>query len=256
MARVSIFLITLVLMVGMVGCGTQVQYTLSVSSTSGGNVTHPGIGTFTYPAGAVVLLVAEPAEGYSFVNWTGNISTIADVNNATTTVIMNGHYFVTANFVQGQLIRNWYDLNAVRDDLGGYYILMNNLDSTTAGYEELASETANGGKGWQPIGNSTGNFTGTFDGQGHEIRDLFINRPGEESVGLFGYVGVAGVIKNAGTVDIAVTSEVFVGALVGYNLGAVRNSYSAGNVAGGGAVGGLVGNSESGIVSNCYATVS
>jgi len=47
-------------------------------------------------------------------------------------------------------IRDWYDLNAVRNNLDGNHILMNDLDSTTAGYTELASPTANQGKGWQP----------------------------------------------------------------------------------------------------------
>ena len=45
-------------------------------------------------------------------------------------------------------IRDWYDLDAIRDNLGDGYLLMNDLDSTTAGYEELASPTANGGAGW------------------------------------------------------------------------------------------------------------
>jgi hypothetical protein len=49
-------------------------------------------------------------------------------------------------------IRTWYDLDAIGNNLSGSYILMNDLDSTTDGYEELASPTANGGKGWQPIG--------------------------------------------------------------------------------------------------------
>jgi hypothetical protein len=49
-------------------------------------------------------------------------------------------------------IRTWYDLDAVRDNLAGNHTLMNDLDSTTAGYDELASPTANQGKGWQPIG--------------------------------------------------------------------------------------------------------
>jgi hypothetical protein len=44
-------------------------------------------------------------------------------------------------------IRDWYDLHAIRNDLRGSYILMNDLDSATAGYTELASETANGGRG-------------------------------------------------------------------------------------------------------------
>ena len=42
-------------------------------------------------------------------------------------------------------IRDWHDLNAVRDNLRGNYILMNDLDSTAAGYTELASPTANEG---------------------------------------------------------------------------------------------------------------
>ena len=41
-------------------------------------------------------------------------------------------------------IRTWYDLDAVRDNLAGNHTLMNDLDSTIAGYEELASPTANG----------------------------------------------------------------------------------------------------------------
>jgi hypothetical protein len=47
-------------------------------------------------------------------------------------------------------ILDWHDLDAVRNNLGGNHILLNDLDSTTAGYMERASETANGGKGWQP----------------------------------------------------------------------------------------------------------
>ena len=106
-------------------------------------------------------------------------------------------------------IRDWYDLHAVRRHLDKGYVLMNDLDSTTAGYEELAGPTANGGKGWEPIGTtvslpSDGDeqimgaypFVGTFDGQGHEIRDLFINRPDENYVGLFRYVGEEGVVEN------------------------------------------------------------
>jgi hypothetical protein len=66
-------------------------------------------------------------------------------------------------------IRTWYDLNAIRFNLDGHHILMNDLDSTTAGYTNLASDTANQGKGWQPIGSgiiTLDEFTGSFDGQG------------------------------------------------------------------------------------------
>jgi hypothetical protein len=154
-------------------------------------------------------------------------------------------------------IRDWHDLNAVRDNLRGHYILMNDLDSTTAGYTELASPTANGGKGWRPIRG----FTGTFDGQGYEIRDLFINRPDETYAGLFGTVYERGHIEDIGVVNATVTGNNAVGAIVGrlagYNGGwskggSVSNSYSNGNITGNQCVGGLVGFSY-GPVSNSYS---
>ena len=75
-----------------------VEYDLIISSTVGGSVTEPGEGTFTYDDGEVVNLVATPDAGYRFVNWTGDVDTIANVNAATTTITMNGDYSITANF--------------------------------------------------------------------------------------------------------------------------------------------------------------
>jgi len=75
------------------------RYDLSISSTAGGSVTIPGEGVFTYDDGTIVDLVAEPAEGYRFVEWTGDVGTIADVYDATTTITMNDDYSITANFV-------------------------------------------------------------------------------------------------------------------------------------------------------------
>jgi len=45
-----------------------------------------------------VRLVAEPEEGYRFVNWTGDVDTIFDVSAATTIITMDGDYAITANF--------------------------------------------------------------------------------------------------------------------------------------------------------------
>ena len=74
------------------------EFNLSISSTSGGTVTIPREGTLTYVEGTVVDLVATPDTGYRFVNWTGDVDTIADPNAASTTVTMNGDYSITANF--------------------------------------------------------------------------------------------------------------------------------------------------------------
>ena len=161
-------------------------------------------------------------------------------------------------------IRDWYDLDAVRNNLGSSHLLMNDLDSTTDGYEELASPTANQGKGWQPIGHGDWDgqqwvgemFEGTFDGQGYEIRDLFINRPDEGNVGLFGIVAEGGRIEDIGVVNADVTGTEIVGGLVGGNGGTVSNSYSSGSVTGdANGTGGLVG-SNGGTISNSYSTGS
>jgi len=74
------------------------QYDLTISSTEGGSVTTPGEGVFTYDEGTIVDLVATPEEGYWFVEWTGDVGTVADVHAATTTITMNGDYSITANF--------------------------------------------------------------------------------------------------------------------------------------------------------------
>jgi outer membrane protein assembly factor BamB len=74
------------------------EYNLTTSSTAGGSVFDPGEGTFTYVEGTEVNLVAEAEEGYRFVNWTGDVDSIADVEDATTTITMDDDYSVTANF--------------------------------------------------------------------------------------------------------------------------------------------------------------
>ena len=42
--------------------------------------------------------MAAPNAGYDFVNWTGDVGTIVNVNGATTTIAMNDDYSITANF--------------------------------------------------------------------------------------------------------------------------------------------------------------
>jgi len=156
-------------------------------------------------------------------------------------------------------IRTWYDLEAIRNDSSGDYILMNDLDSMTAGYNELASPTANEGKGWHPL-NGPGlegdnpPFTGTFNGQGYKIRDVFIDRPTTGYVGLFSIVGEGGRVESIGVENAYITSTAYIGALVGVNRGTVSYSYSTGSVTGGLEwLGGLVGQNE-GTVSNSYSS--
>lgn len=143
---------------------------------------------------------------------------------------------------------DWYDLDAIRNDMSGSYVLMSDLDCTTAGYDELASPTANEGKGWQPIGNGTtyDGFIGDFHGQGYVIGDLFIDRPDEDYVGLFGCAGGVGTgefIEDVGVVNATVTGHNYVGGLLGaFHGDTVVNCHSTGSVTGYQYVGGLLGN--------------
>jgi hypothetical protein len=94
-----IFLLSIVLSSNI--CCTNepaIEYDLAISSTAGGNVTDPGEGTFNYDDGEEVSLVATPDTNYHFVNWTGDVDDIDDVNDATTTIIMNDDYTIVANF--------------------------------------------------------------------------------------------------------------------------------------------------------------
>jgi len=95
------------------------QYDLTISSTTGGNVTAPGETTFTYNEGTLVELVAEADIGYHFVNWTGDVGTIANVNAPRTAITMNGNYSITANFASGytpMVAAGWHHIVGLRAD--------------------------------------------------------------------------------------------------------------------------------------------
>jgi hypothetical protein len=150
-------------------------------------------------------------------------------------------------------IWDWYDLDAIRHNLREDYWLMNDLDSTTAGYAELAGPAAHDGKGWEPIEFFRRYFSGTFHGQDHEIRDLCINRPTALHAGLFGRVAATAEFRDIGLVDVNVIGKEYAGSLSAINGGTVSNSYAIGSTAGTSYVGGLVGTNE-GVVIDSYAT--
>ncbi|NLX22478.1 MAG: hypothetical protein GXY55_12550, partial [Phycisphaerae bacterium] len=142
---------------------------------------------------------------------------------------------------------------------GKYYSLTTDIDaSATAGWNDADTDT-DVLEGFKPIGtyssSNTRSFRGFFDGNGHTISGLIINRPGVNNVGLFGYVDSGGQVRNLGLVGGAVTGTWSVGGLVGLNYeGTVSNCYATGAVTGDREVGGLVGRNYQGTVSDCYAT--
>jgi Leucine-rich repeat (LRR) protein len=80
------------------------EYHLTVSSTIGGRVTKPREGMSTYKGEKVVELEAHENVSYGFVNWTGNVSTVANVNAAVTTIRMDGNYSIRANFEKEEAV--------------------------------------------------------------------------------------------------------------------------------------------------------
>ncbi|TGC09423.1 GLUG motif-containing protein [Methanolobus halotolerans] len=138
-------------------------------------------------------------------------------------------------------------LQAMNFDLSAHYILINDIDISD-------TKNWNGGEGWEPIGDLSNKFNGTFDGQNYTITGLFINRPTEDNIGLFGRTDAGATIKNVGLVDINITGRVHVGGLVGYsNGGTIIDSYSMGDVTGNTIAGGLVGRNK-GTIENSYST--
>ncbi len=138
--------------------------------------------------------------------------------------------------------------------LGKSYTLANDIDASAT--STWNSNGSGGYYGFTPIGDPGYTFRGIFDGLGHTISGLTINRPGTNYVGLFGYTNNT-IIRNIGLVGGSVTGYDFVGGLVGFNASSISNAYATGSVTGYNNVGGLVGyNDYSGGISNAYATGS
>jgi len=96
--RIILLLIAVALIVVTAACDGSDTYRLSVSSTSGGSVTSPGEGVFSYDPGTVIELVATPDDGYEFQRWTGDTQDITDPNSSSTNITINGDYSITAEF--------------------------------------------------------------------------------------------------------------------------------------------------------------
>lgn len=124
-------------------------------------------------------------------------------------------------------------------------------------------------EGFLPIGNSSKKWKGVFDGNNHKIIGLFINRPDEENVGLFGYTDIessrnkAATIKDLTIENANVTAKGYVGILIGRgkadvsNVSIVNGTVTAQN-ADDSRAGGLIGFYQQGILDKAYvkATVT
>lgn len=96
------------------------------------------------------------------------------------------------------------DLDNIRKNMRGKYILMNDIDLKEATSEN--GDFFNDGKGWEPIGDVNDHFGGTLDGNGYVISGLTIDYASEEDyvyVGLFGHTYFS-VFKNITLEDASI----------------------------------------------------
>jgi filamentous hemagglutinin family protein len=159
------------------------------------------------------------------------------------------------------IVTNAHQLQLMAMNLAANYTLGQNIDASatalavTSGSSDIWSTSA----GFVPIGGNilslSGSFNGSFDGQGHTISNLTINWTNANNVGLFGFVGSAGVIENVGLLGGSVSGgQISVGGLIGRNYGTVSNSSATGNVTGTlYSGGGLVG-TNNGSISDSHAS--
>ena len=136
--------------------------------------------------------------------------------------------------------------------------LTRSLDFTDdASYRSVANTaTYTVGSGWEPIGTFSNQFNTRFEGNGHTISNLRINRNRTFlRSGLFGVIGAMANIANIGLRNVRIMGDSNVGGLAGFNSGSITNSYATGPVEGTSRVGGLVGENF-GSITNSYATGS
>ncbi len=117
------------------------------------------------------------------------------------------------------------ELQDMRNNLAGDYVLLNDID---------CSDTVNwnGGAGFEPIGRDTDSstwvfegtkFSGSFDGDGYTISNLYINRPNEHYVGLFGYTAPGSEIRDVALDNVDIEGRSRTGGVSGYNDGTISN---------------------------------
>jgi len=195
--------------------------------------TGTGSGTVNFAEnGAVALSGSGTAEiYYNPTGYTSPVNYSANVSGGALSAYM--------------LVNTINQLQNMKTNLTGAYALGKDIDaSATSGW--------NSGAGFAPIG-GINSFSGNFNGDNHVISNLYIKRPKQNYVGLFGKS--TGAIKNIGLANVSVTGNYYTAGLAGINYGSISNSYSTATVQGYMYVGGLVGdNHAKSKVSNSYSS--
>ncbi len=149
------------------------------------------------------------------------------------------------------IITNVYELDMVRCDLLGDYMVANDFDaSPTQGWNWNGTAF----EGFLPIGDDTAMFTGSLDGGNHTISGLYIRNMTMQHVGLFGVMGMNARGHHVNIMNASVTGYDRVGALAGNSMGVIDNCSANGTVDGAITVGLLVGYNNGGYINDSYSS--
>lgn len=195
-------------------------------------------------SGGYVNISSYTADNTCKVTATDNVLDLnASMDN---TINVGGEIEAQEGFMlpfDGVTINNLNDLKAFRDAVNSG---VNYAGKTVT----LNADIDLAGEDWTPIGTSTNPFTGTFDGQGHTISNVYVNFNG--NAGLFGQVAeqtenVTGTVQNltVHNATIIATGENCAGVIAVARLGArITNVKLTGEITieGYRGVGGIVGN--------------
>jgi len=130
-----------------------------------------------------------------------------------------------------------------------HYVQTTNIDATS-------TTSWDSGAGFSSIGNNSTQFTGSYNGKGHTVDALFINRPSDYYLGLLGYIDNA-MIDSVGVTNVNISAGQYAGGLVGrVSNSTINNSYATGSVlASNSRVGGLTAVIVNGTINNSYCLV-
>jgi len=92
-----------------------------------------------------------------------------------------------------------------------HFIQTANIDAADS--DEI-SDPAPNTSGWIPIGCTSPYFTGTYDGQGYQIHNLYMHRPSQNYAGLFGYM-IGARISRINLRNVSITGAQYTGGLAG-----------------------------------------
>ena len=105
------------------------------------------------------------------------------------------------------------------------------FDTNGNGKPDEADDYWNDGSGWMPIAAMSPGFTSELDGNGHVVKNLYIDRDADSA--LFRRLEKGGLVRRVGLLDVDITAggEGAAGLIVS-NFGTVRGSYVTGKLAG------------------------